>query len=198
MRSRLSQLVGLTVLLVMAATASAQEAKHGAYPPLQMGSPAARHKVEIFSDFQCPAASHFFRLMREVVARHPDDVQVTFRNFPLARHKNAIPAARAVEAAAAQGKWIEMMQLIFDTQDKWTSEEDADAIFAKYAETLGLDMALFDLDRQSAVTADRIARDVERGKSLNVNGTPWVMLNDYPLAYGDALSIEKVISPQQD
>jgi protein-disulfide isomerase len=183
------------LMLLTAAFASAQDAHAGAYPPLVIGDAAAPNQIEIYNDYQCPASAFFFKLLTEMVAKYPGQVAVTFRSFPLAGHKNAWPAARAVEAAAAQGKFVEMSRLIYESQEKWKASDDAVAIFADYAALLKLDARAYGINIESSDINFRITQDIERGRSLNVNGTPWVLLNGYPLAYGDALNIEKLIAP---
>lgn len=182
------------LVLSTALFASAQDASQGAYPPLQIGDAAAPNQIEIYNDYQCPASAHFFKLLTGLVGKYPGQVAVTFRNFPLAGHKNAWPAARAVEAAAAQGKFVEMSRLIYESQEKWKGSDDAPAMFADYAASLGLDARSYATNIESAGINFRITQDIDRGRSLNVNGTPWMLLNGRPMPYGEALDVEKFIT----
>ena len=173
---------------------AAQDTRPGGYPPLQIGDPGAPNQIEIYNDYQCPASAHFFRLLTEMVDKYPGQVAVTFRSFPLGGHKNAWPAARAVEAAAAQGKFVEMSRLIYESQEKWKASDDAASMFADYAASLKLDTRAYGVNIESAGINFRITQDIERGRSMNVSGTPWMLLNGNPMAYGDALNIEKFIT----
>lgn len=184
---------GLLILSTAVFTA-AQDASRGAYPPLLIGDPAAPNQIEIYNDYECPASAHFFKLLTDLIARYPGQVAVTFRSFPLAGHRNAWPAARAVEAAAAQGKFVEMSRLIYESQEKWKASDDASAIFTDYAASLDLDARSYAVNIESAAINFRIAQDIERGRSLNVNGTPWMLLNGRPMPYGEALEVEKFIT----
>jgi protein-disulfide isomerase len=172
---------------------SAQDFKPGAYPPLEVGNPAAEFKIEIFNDFQCPASAAFFKQFKELVAKHPDRVLVIFRNFPLRQHKNSLLAAKAVEAAAQQGKFLEMMTMIYDNQEALKDVAPSPEVFAGYAKAIGLDVDRFTADVDGQTAIDRINFDIERAKLLGVNGTPWVLLNDRPMAYGDAQNMEATI-----
>jgi protein-disulfide isomerase len=179
--------------LCSASFVSAQEFKPGAFPPLEIGNPAAEFRIEIFNDLQCPASAAFFKQYKELVAKHADRVLVIFRNFPLRQHKNSLLAAKAVEAAAAQGKFLEMMTMIYDNQEALTDAGPSPEVFAGYARTLGLDMDRFSADVEGQTAIDRINFDIERAKLLGVNGTPWVLLNDRPMAYGEAQNMEATI-----
>lgn len=193
MKQSIGLLISLSVCLLLVVGAAAQEFKPGAYPPLQIGSQAAQNRIEIFNDFQCPASAGIFGQYKALAQKHPDDVLITFRNFPLRQHKNALFAAKAVEAASLQGKFLEMMTTIYENQEKWKESDTAVDVFAGYAKALDMDVERFTADLQGQMAVDRINFDIERAKLLGVNGTPWVFLNDSPLSYGDALNIEATV-----
>lgn len=55
-------------------------------------------------------------------------MNVTVRHMPLNMHVNAVPAALAVEAAAAQGKHVEMADKLFNTQNDWKNIKRRDKL----------------------------------------------------------------------
>jgi len=173
--------------------ATGQTDAQGAFPPVLVGNPAAPNQIEIYQDYQCPASAFFFKKLTELVESRPNEVAVTFRNFPLAGHLNAWPAARAAEAAAAQGKFVEMSRLIFESQEKWRASGDATAMFADFAASLQLDARSYGVNIEGRTVNFRILQDIERGKSLNVNGTPWMLLNGRPMPSGEAAEVEKFL-----
>ena len=67
-------------------------------------------------------------------------MNVTVRNMPLSSHKNAVPAAQAVQAAELQGKHLEMANKLFQTQDSWKGITDKQTelagLFLSYAQEL--------------------------------------------------------------
>lgn len=193
MKRSIGLITTFSACLLLVTCATAQDFKPGAYPPLQIGSHAAQNRIEIFNDFQCPASAAVFGQYKALARKHPDDVLITFRNFPLRQHKNALFAAKAVEAASMQGKFLEMMTMIYENQEKWKESDVAADVFAGYAKELDVDVEQFTIDLQGQTAIDRINFDIERAKLLGVNGTPWVLLNDYPLAYGDAMNIEATV-----
>ena len=101
-------------------------------------------------------------------------MRFAFRHFPLTGiHPHALAAAAAAEAAALQGRFWDMHELLFHRQ---RALEDGD--LTGYAARLGLDVAAFDRDRASRAVADRIRRDVESGlASGQVVGTPTLFID---------------------
>lgn len=186
-------LLVIMAMLGSASFASAQDFKPGAFPPLEIGNPAAEFRIEIFNDLQCPASAAFFKQYKGLAAKYPDRVLVTFRNFPLGQHKNSLLAAKAIEAAARQGRFLDMMSMIYENQEALREAAPSPDVFAGYAKSLGLDMDRFLTDVEAQAAIDRINFDLERAKLLGVNGTPWVLLNDRPMAYGDAQNMEATI-----
>src|SRR5262249_32631616 len=88
-------------------------------------------------------------------------------------HRQAFAAAAAAEAAAVQGRFWDMHELLFHRQK---ALEDADLL--GYAVRLGLDVAAFDRDRASGAVAGRIRRDVDSGlASGQVLGTPTLFID---------------------
>ena len=86
-------------------------------------------------------------------------MRFAFRHFPLTGiHPHALAAAAAAEAAALQGWFWDMHELLFHRQK---ALEDGD--LRGYAAQLGLDVAAFDRDRAGRSVADRIRRDVDSG-----------------------------------
>jgi protein-disulfide isomerase len=101
-------------------------------------------------------------------------VRFAIRYFPLTGvHPHALAAAAAAEAAARQGRFWDMHELLFQRQK---ALEDGD--LRGYAARLGLDLAAFDRDRASTAVADRIRRDVDSGlASGQVLGTPTLFID---------------------
>lgn len=130
-----------------------------------------------FSDFQCPACKSYFPLVEELLTEEGNRVTFVYRHFPLPQHGNALPAARAAEAAGMQGKFWEMYQKLFPNQDSWAAATNATSIFRGYAEELGLDLTKFDLDFSASETKAKVLNDYKSGLNLKVEGTPTFYIN---------------------
>ena len=101
-------------------------------------------------------------------------IRFAFRHFPLVEiHPHAFAASAAAEAAALQGRFWDMHELLYHRQK---ALEDAD--LHRYAVELELDVARFDQDRFSPDVLRRIRRDVESGlASGEVRGTPTLFID---------------------
>jgi protein-disulfide isomerase len=131
------------------------------------GPPRAPVTLVMYGDFECPYTLHARTIIRAALRRTGDRVRYVFRHFPLEKHPHAFRAAEAAEAAAAQGKFWPMYDLLFDNQ--WALEDDN---LAAYADQLGLDAARFARDLSEHAHASSIREDVESGRRSGVTGTP--------------------------
>jgi protein-disulfide isomerase len=103
---------------------------------------------------------------------YPNDVQIIWKNMPLDMHQKATPAAIAAEAAARQGKFWEMHDRIFADQANMTTDR-----YLQYARDLGLDVAKFKNDLESADVKARVEADKKEAAAIGVTGTPAFFVN---------------------
>jgi len=150
----------------------------GAEPAHTLGPANAPVHIEEFGDFECPPCGLFHPILKEMEAEFGNQIQVTFREFPLVpTHQHALAAASAAEAAGLQNKFWEMHDLIYDRQQAWKTQFDVRGVFEGYAKELGLDVDRFNRDVGSDLVQQRIFQDGKRGHSLGVKGTPTVFMN---------------------
>lgn len=133
-----------------------------------------------YGDFQCPGCGAAHPIVKEVTEKYKDHVAFVFRNFPLvSAHPNARVASAAAEAAGLQGKYWEMHDKIYETQDAWsslTSDKRTD-FFANYASELGLDGEKFKTDLADTKVNQKISYDQALGKKAKVDATPTFFLD---------------------
>ena len=173
-------LLGLAASLsfALAPEAAGQDVHPGAVPPSSVGDPNAPVSIEVFNDYQCPACAKFNEALKKLRDEYKGGVRVIFRNYPLTViHKNARPAAEAAEAAGLQGKFVEMIDLLYDRQAQWGNDNAVGQLLNSYARQLGLDVERFARDMKSAEVAERILLDDKRALSLKLSGTPTVFVN---------------------
>ncbi|MCQ1988244.1 MULTISPECIES: thioredoxin domain-containing protein [unclassified Arthrobacter] len=132
----------------------------------------------LFTDYQCPYCAQMDTLIQQAKNDYGDEVRILVRNYPLPKHQNAAPAARAVEAAAEQGAQEAMAASIFEHQQDWKNQSDVDDLFVSYAEDLGLDTEKFQADYTSDAIRDRVVQDLEDAQDLQLRGTPSLILDD--------------------
>src|SRR5262249_28255555 len=100
-------------------------------------------------------------------------LRFVFRNFPLAEmHPHAARAAEAAEAAAAQGKFWEMHDLLYEHQKALD-----DAHLAQYAKRLALDVGRVKRELEAGTYTNRVRSDFRSGVCSGVNGTPTFFVN---------------------
>lgn len=133
---------------------------------------AAIELVE-YGDYQCPHCGRAYPIVKRMQKELGDKLKFVFRNFPLAKiHPEATMAAIATEAAALQGKYWEMHDIIFENQ------EDLDmASLFEYARECGLNMEKFEKDMASPALAEKVEADFESGIRSGVNATPTFFTN---------------------
>jgi protein-disulfide isomerase len=155
------------------------------------GGPDGRLIVE-YGDYECPYSRQAYRQIERVEQRLDGTLRFAFRHFPLTRiHPHALAAAAAAEAAALQGRFWDMHDLLFRRQQALTDDD-----LRRYAAELGLDVAAFERDRTHPAVFERIQRDVESGiGSGEVRGTPTLFIDGrVHLGEYDALSLLQALS----
>ncbi len=130
-----------------------------------------------FGDYQCPACGAAYPGVKRIQSDYSSSVTVIFRNFPLSQHQNALVAAESAEAAAAQGKFWEMHDLLYDRQNQWGESTSALAMLESYAAELKLDTAKFNSDVTGNKYSAVINADVADANTLGVNATPTIYIN---------------------
>lgn len=144
------------------------------------GDTNAKVNIVEFGDFQCPACAVAAPIIDKLLEEYKDNPQVNFvyRNFPLTSiHRYALISAEAVEAAGAQGKYWEMLKIVYEKQNEWAESSDPISLFVGYATDLKLDVNRFKNEIQSNKYGDVISADLQAGLALGINSTPTFFLN---------------------
>ena len=139
--------------------------------------PANAHVTLVeYGDFECPFCGRAYPELKRVLKQLGAKVRFVFRHFPLtAEHPHAQHAAEVAEAAAAQGKFWEMHDLLYQRQD---ALEDEDLL--RYARELGLDVQRVQRELAAHAHAARVEGDVASGERSGVSGTPRFFINGRP------------------
>jgi protein-disulfide isomerase len=129
-------------------------------------------QVVVYGDFECPYTAAAMRDIGRLLERGAA-FEVVFRHFPLSSiHPHAQAAAETAEAAARQGWFWEMHDLLFRNQLRL---EPGD--LRRYAARLGLDLVRFESDVADRAVKARVDRDVESGEQSAVDGTPSLFID---------------------
>ena len=126
-----------------------------------------------YGDFECPYCGRAETVIRELLASFGDDVRYVWRHLPLNDvHPDAQMAAEASEAAAAQGRFWEMHDLLLSRQDDLRPSD-----LKGYARDLGLDVERVVGELRRREHAARVSDDVASADESGVSGTPTFFIN---------------------
>ena len=141
-----------------------------------------------YGDYECPYCGAAYPIIKEVQARMGDRLRFVFRNFPIATsHPHAEQAAESAEAAAAQGTFWEMHDLLYENQKRLRDQD-----LHGYAEQLGLDVDRFDRELAEHVHDARVREDFMSGVRSGVNGTPSFYIDG--VRYDDAYDPDTLLA----
>jgi protein-disulfide isomerase len=128
--------------------------------------------IVVWSDFECPHCRATLPVLEQILEKHPREVRLVHKFYPLSQHTHAKQAAKAAIAAQNQGRYWEMERTLFKHQD---AQEDTD--IDHYAEELGLDMNRFHADMEAEHTKQILARDHNDAEKAGLQGTPFILVN---------------------
>ena len=144
-----------------------------------------------YGDYECPYCGQAHLIVKEIQQRLGDQLRFVFRHFPLIQiHPHAEHAAEAAEAAAAQGKFWEMHDTLFEHQQALD-----DTHLVLYAVALDLDEDRFVREMAEHVYADRVLEDLLSGARSGVNGTPTFFIND--VRHDNSFDLETLLAAIQ-
>lgn len=165
------------VLLVGAAQGQSGNGLAGVAIEKGYGSKSAPIKMEVFSDFQCPACRGLYEgTLRLVIANYVQQgkVYLVHRDMPLPMHQYARTAARYANAAAKIGRMEKVISALYANQDKWGADGDVESVVAAV-----LTPAEMNRVRQLVNTEEidkAIEHDVELGRQRQVRSTPTIFI----------------------
>ncbi|MCD0461883.1 Ig-like domain-containing protein [Roseiconus lacunae] len=153
------------------------------------GDAAAPVVLIEYMDLSCPHCADIHAVIKQLQSEFGDELLVVRRHLLLFNSgtnsfifPNSQAAARVAEAAARQGKFDEMVDLLFTNQDAWRSLADPTSVFNGYAQQLSLDMTQFANDQVDAQLEARIERDRISASNLGLTSTPSFFLNGSTLS----------------
>ena len=134
-----------------------------------IGQKNAPVTIVAFTDFQCPFCARFHAPMIEAIKADSGKANYMIKNYPLAFHPQAKPAAKAALAAGEQGKYAEMANALLENNQNLGEE-----LFKKLAKDIGLNVDKFwkDYQGKDAQWEKYIQDDIDLGNQVQVRGTP--------------------------
>ncbi len=137
------------------------------------GPADARVTVVEYGDFECPTCKAAEPAVRQLRDHFEERMLFVFRHFPLEdAHPNALAAAEAAEAAAAQGRFWAMHDMLLAKSPRLQRRH-----LESYAAELGLDLARFSAELDDEIYRQRVREQQEGGRRSHLRGTPTFFVN---------------------
>jgi Na+:H+ antiporter, NhaA family len=137
-----------------------------------MGADDAAFELVMYGDFQCPYCVASISILRRVRERLDGRLRFAFRHMPLPSHPDADNAAQAAEAAAAQGAFWPMYDVLYAARGRLSIDD-----LARHAATAGLDGERVRREVLARTHAERVARDERSARAAGITGTPAFFVN---------------------
>lgn len=139
------------------------------------GSANAPVTIVEFADLECPFCKIADSVYRETKTRYGNQIALVYVHFPIAAHRFAVPAARAAECADSLGHFDDYIATIYRQQDSLGLKS-----WGSYAASAGIgDTVEFNSCVRSNVNPRRIAQGRAAGQSIQVHGTPTILVNGW-------------------
>ena len=148
-------------------------------------------KLVMYGDYECPYCGEAHPVLKELQERVGEQVRFIFRHFPLdSVHPRARRAAQAAEAAASQGRFWEMHDLLYERRGELGED------LMRYAAELGLDLQRFEEDLKNDHHTWRIEEDRLGGDRAGVRGTPALFVNG--VRYADTIDLDELLAAVEE
>jgi protein-disulfide isomerase len=155
------------------------------------GPDTAGVTVVMFSDFECPFCQRGHDTLLELARRHPDDVRIAYKAYPLDRHSLALLAAMAARTAQAQGKFWEFHDLLY------SGRELSVPVLFQFAERTGVDVEQMRRDLADLEYGPEVRRDLRLARRIGVDSTPSFFINGRPISGAQPLEVFEPIIAQE-
>ncbi len=143
----------------------------------RFGNPDAKVTLLEYSDLQCPVCRNYEPIVEQARAAYASSTLFLYRHFPLQQHQWALASAHAAEAAGMQGKFWDMVHVLFQNQESWVQSKNPAPLFSQYAQELGLNVQKFQTDENSQAVSDKVISDRTAALEDQIPGTPTFFLN---------------------
>ncbi len=152
--------------------------RHAAAPP--RGNPQARYTLVEFGDFQCPQCGAVRASLERFLTQNVAQANLLFvhRPFPFyndgtVMHKWALPSAQAAQAAASDGKFWPMYDVLYSHQDDLEP-----GFYPQYAQEAGVSAAQFKAAFAAPDAKSKVDDAMKFTTDLGIQSTPTVLVHD--------------------
>ena len=159
-------IAGAVQALWAQAAMGTQASSRGVLNAPSRGASNASATLIVFEDFECFKCARSSAVFKSVLQAHTA-LRVVFKSAPAKSNKNAFLAHEAAMAAHAQGKFWEMHDLLFASQQNLQRED-----LITYTRKLGLDIGEFTKALDDHRFRGVVESDLAEAQGLGVTSTP--------------------------
>ncbi len=141
-----------------------------------LGRQGASVTIVEFFDPACETCRAFYPIVKNLLAKYPDDVRLVIRYAPF--HQGSDQVVKLLEAAKRQGRYQPVLEAVLQAQPTWADHgrPNPDLTF-EIAKAAGLDLERAREDMARPEMQALLAQDVEDLTALQVNKTPTFFVN---------------------
>ncbi|MGH7747106.1 MAG: thioredoxin domain-containing protein [Candidatus Dormibacteria bacterium] len=170
-----------------------------------LGNPNAPIKVEVFSDYECPACGRFYEgTLRPMIDDYvaSGKVYLIHRDFPLPMHKYSREAARWANAAARIGHFESVDRVLYDNQAVWGEHGSAEGDVKKFVQATLSSVDFKRVERlmqgcesdshdeiKGCAVDEEIQHDMAAAQLLPVTQTPTFIVSAHGQSYPPAAGV---------
>ncbi|HLH16920.1 MAG TPA: thioredoxin domain-containing protein [Bryobacteraceae bacterium] len=124
-----------------------------------------------YADFECPYCQQIHPVLQRIETEFKDKLAFAYKDYPLPMHPDAEKAAEAAHCAAAQGKYWEYHDTLFD------KKQLSVASLKETARALHLDGTAFDACLDGGKMAGVVKDQMSEAQAFGMQGTPSILVN---------------------
>lgn len=158
--------------------------------PKATGNASASVRIVEFIDYQCPSCAKASYFLKELAKRHPQDIFLEVKYFPLRGHAHSMTTAKLVECARMQGKFWEAHNAVFLSQPSWRDLVDAKPVLLQAVQAAGVDTAATDRCESNPAVEARITVERDEALALGLKSTPTFYINGQMVVGFQAMQAE--------
>lgn len=161
-----------------------------------VGNKDAKVELVEFFDPACETCAQMHPYVKEIMKENEGNIKLVLRYAPF--HKGSTSAVILLEAAKEQNKFIEVLELFFNTQRIWTVNHtvDLNKLWAVVSSSKLLDMKKLADDMKNPKLIEIVKQDLADGQTLKATKTPAYYVNGKPLEVFGLQNLKDLINSE--
>jgi protein-disulfide isomerase len=161
-----------------------------------IGNKDAKVELVEFFDPACETCAQMHPLVKEIMKKNEGNIKLVLRYAPF--HAGSKDVVRMLEATKSQDKYMDVLELLFKTQNTWTVRHSADLniLWGILVKSELLDMNKLVEDMKNPKLKQIVEQDIADAKTLKANKTPSYFVNGKPLQVFGLQNLKDLINSE--